>query len=212
MASDVSLKLQSSFGMSRKYKFGPAEGLYFVSYAVVGWADLFVRESYRQIMAESLSYCIAQKGLILYAWCLMPSHVHLIFSTDGRNRPETILRDHKRHTSAQLHAAIRADPQESRREWLLVLFETTGQQNSNNDKWQLWRQDNHPIELYNAAITQQKLDYLHGNPVEAGFVDRDEDWRWSSARDYCGFPGLITGLTLLEPTWRQKPRTSTLRT
>jgi REP element-mobilizing transposase RayT len=197
--------------MSRKYKFGPAEGLYFVSYATVGWVDLFVRDTYRQIMADSLGYCIAQKGMILYAWCLMPSHVHLIFSTDGRHKPQEVLRDHKRHTSEKLRAAIISDVRESRKEWLIMLFEQTGTENGHNRGWQLWRQDNHPIELYSSAVTQQKLDYLHGNPVEAGFVDRDEDWRWSSARDYCGSSGAIPTMSFLEATWRQTPKTATLR-
>jgi putative transposase len=65
--------------MSRKYKFHNPEGLYFVSFAVVYWLDVFVRDSYFQTMLESLAYCRQEKGMEIFAWCIMPSHMYLIF-------------------------------------------------------------------------------------------------------------------------------------
>jgi putative transposase len=59
-----------------------------------------------------------------------------------------------------------------------------GKKNSNNSNFQLWQQDNHPIELSTPFIAHQKLDYLHYNPVEAGFVRNPEDYLYSSAIDY----------------------------
>ena len=63
--------------------------------------------------------------------------------------------------------------------------------NGNNNDWQLWNQINQPIELYNSEIFYQKLNYIHHNPVEAGFVEKEEDWIYSSARDFRGKNGLI---------------------
>ncbi len=54
-----------------------------------------------------------------------------------------------------------------------------------------WQNDYHPIELSNPAITKQKLDYLHENPVKAGIVDNIWEYRYSSARNYCGMQGLL---------------------
>jgi len=87
---------------------------------------------------------------------------------------------------------------ESRREWLLGMMETAGKSNSQNLNFQLWQQDNHPIALPTLKILYQKLDYTHNNPVEAGIVERPEDYLYSSARDYCGFTGLIE-INLVEP-------------
>lgn len=56
---------------------------------------------------------------------------------------------------------------------------------------QSWRQDNHPEELISDKFQDQKLDYVHNNPVEAGLVDNAEDYRYSSARDYAGGKGLL---------------------
>ena len=117
----------------------------------------------------------------------MTNHVHLMMSTDGRNRPEAILRDHKRHTSEQLRAALTKHPGESRREWMLREFTAAGTANSNNRGFQLWQQDSHPIQPYTREVIYQKLDYTHRNPQTAGFVFEPEAWAWSSARDYAGW-------------------------
>ncbi|MEO6833386.1 MAG: hypothetical protein ABI169_14360 [Chitinophagaceae bacterium] len=57
---------------------------------------------------------------------------------------------------------------------------------------------NNPIELYSRDVILQKLDYLHQNPVRAGFVEKPEDWLWSSAGDYAGRKGLLEGVILIE--------------
>ena len=80
---------------------------------------------------------------------------------------------------------------ESRREWLMMLFERAGSQNCNNKNWQLWQQHNKPIGLYNSEIFYQKLQYIHNNPVVAGIVEKEEDYLYSSARDFYGMQGLI---------------------
>jgi hypothetical protein len=65
---------------------------------------------------------------------------------------------------------IEENPQESRREWMLWMFERAGKKNSNVTKRQFWQQNNHPIEIYSLSVFEQKLNYIHNNPVEAGFV------------------------------------------
>ena len=90
--------------MSRNYKIRDQEKLYFISFATVNWIDVFVRREYKDIMIESLKYCIDNKGLELYAWCIMPSHVHLIIGTRGE-KMEDIIRDLKKYTSKALKKA-----------------------------------------------------------------------------------------------------------
>jgi putative transposase len=40
-------------------------------------------------------------------------------------------------------------------------------------------------------MMEQKIEYIHHNPVRCGYVDEPEHWRYSSARNYAGIPGLI---------------------
>jgi putative transposase len=120
----------------------------------------------------------------------MPSHVHLIMGSTG-NPMANILRDLKRHTSEELHKAIKTTPVESRREWMLKMMTEAGTLNGNNCGFQLWQQHNQPIELLNIQMAHQKLEYIHSNPVEAGFVSRAEDWLYCSAPDYYDGKGLL---------------------
>ncbi|TVR17755.1 MAG: transposase [Balneolaceae bacterium] len=176
--------------MSRKYKIRDQNYPHFVSFAVVHWIDLFTRPTYKQILIDSLIYCQKNKGLVIYAWCIMTNHVHLIIGTN-RLPMEGILRDMKSFTSRKLKEAIIENEEESRKKWILWIMEQTGKKNKSNYDWQLWQQHNHPIELSNEKLIHQRLDYLHKNPVEAGFVQNPEDWLYSSAGDYCGRKGFL---------------------
>ncbi|HEY9082907.1 MAG TPA: transposase [Vicingaceae bacterium] len=176
--------------MSRNYKFHNPTGLYFVSFATVFWIDVFVREEYSDSIVKNLNYCVANKGMEIYAWCLMTSHVHLIFKS-LQLKPEELIRDFKTYTSKELISLITNHPQESRKEWMLNAFKKAALNNSNNTINQFWQQHNKPIELWSNAVIDQKIDYVHNNPVVAGFVEKPQDWKYSSAKDFCNEKGLV---------------------
>jgi REP element-mobilizing transposase RayT len=168
-----------------------------VTYTVVNWVDVFTREQTRQIVVDSLSYCSLVKGLNVHAWCIMTNHVHLIVSS--RDKPlDTIIGQHKRHVSMEVRKWLSEDPTESRAVWMLAQFNAAGTANSNNNDFQFWQQHNHPILLYSRDVILQKLNYIHNNPVRAGFIAAPEHWLWSSAVDYAGGTGLLKELRFLE--------------
>lgn len=180
--------------MSRNYKFHNPEGLYFISFATVFWIDVFVRRLYFDCIVESLNHCVDEKGMEIFAWCIMPSHVHLVFRSTVV-KPDELIGAFKSYTSRKLIKLIEENMLESRREWMLNAFKKAGAANSNNTKNQFWQQHNHPIELWSNGVIQQKIDYTHDNPVEAGFVESDYEYLYSSARDYCGIKGLVKVIT-----------------
>ena len=176
--------------MSEKYKFYDNSQLYFISFSVIHWIDVFIRNEYKYELLTSWEYCTKNKGLQIYAWCIMPSHVHMIISS-SKNPLSDIVRDMKSYTSSRLRKVIENNHTESRKDWMLKMMYKAGIQNSNNKDFQFWQQTNHPIELNSNYLMDQRLEYIHNNPVVAGFVDEPEDWLFSSARDYCGKKGLI---------------------
>jgi len=76
--------------MSRNYKFRNPDGVYFVSFAVVDWIDVFTRNEDKNIFLESIEYCQKNKGLEVFAWCVMTNHVHLVFRVVGEDEPEMV--------------------------------------------------------------------------------------------------------------------------
>jgi REP element-mobilizing transposase RayT len=167
--------------MSEKYKTS-GNGLYFVSFSVVGWIDVFTRREYQEILIQGLEYCQKNKNLKLYCYCIMPSHIHFITYSENGEISGT-LRDLKSFTSKQLFKAIAENPQESRKEWMLNQFRYYGSRNSQKQNTQFWQHSNHPFFLYSQMMIKQKVDYIHMNPVKAGFINQPHEWRMSSANE-----------------------------
>ena len=74
---------------------------------------------------------------------------------------------------------------------MLAIMAKAGKENGNNNDFQLWQQNNHPIELVSNFMIDQKLGYIHENPVKAGIVQKAEHYIYSSARNYTNEGGLI---------------------
>jgi len=145
---------------------------------------VFTRNEYKNILIENLKYCQEHKGLEMFAWCIMTNHVHLIIRAGGEKLLPDILRDYKKFTSKAIRKAVQENVQESRKDWLLKQFETT-------EGYRFWRGDNKPIELWSNKVIDEKINYIHQNPVEEGIVFRAEDYLYSSAADYAGEKGLL---------------------
>lgn len=163
---------------------------YYLTMTVVRWIDLFSRKSQRGIFVDSLKHCFEHKGLNVYAYCIMTHHVHLTVNSDEPFMLSDTIRDLKRFTSK---AAIREiiNGKDSRREWLLESFQQEGAADPKNKTVKVWQNGNHAIELYSEKFTWDKINYIHNNPVEAGFVTYPDQWLYSSASNYSEKENLI---------------------
>jgi putative transposase len=175
-----------------KYLITDQNACYYLTFTVVDWVDVFTRDVYKQVITDSLNFCIAQKGLNVFCWCLMTNHLHLIAEAREPYRLSYIIRDFKKFTAYTILRNIE-DEGESRRDWMLYRFEFTGKFRSNIEKYHFWQAGNHAIYLdpHKPGMTSQKLNYIHDNPVRAGIVENAEDYLYSSAKDYCGRKGLV---------------------
>lgn len=155
------------------------ENLHFLTHTIVDWIDVFTRKELAEIIIGSLNFCIEKKGLEVYAWCLMPSHLHMIATTKEGNADtlSEVMRDFKKFTSNEI---VRVIPgiNESREHWLMKHLQT------GSDSFQVWQPGMRPVELFTRKFTNQKMDYIHNNPVVAGIVDEPQHYLLSSARDY----------------------------
>jgi putative transposase len=183
--------------MSRKYKIRDQDKLYFVTFTIIHWLDVFTRREYRDIFLDSLRYCQKNKGLELCAYVIMSSHIHMIIGRNSDPSLEGIIRDIKKYTSTKIVETIKANQQESRKELLVWLFERAGKRNKQNTNFQFWQQHNQPVELSTNEMIQQRLDYIHNNPVEAGIVLSPEDYLYSSAINYAGRPEKLIDVILI---------------
>ncbi len=160
---------------------------HFLTFSTVGWVDLFTRKKCRDILLESFRYCVKNKGLVINAYVIMSNHVHIIVTAQESSVGlSAIVRDMKKYTSKLLLNWVLKSGEEKRKDWMEVVFKYHSKFNRRNKNYQIWQQDNKPMVCSHPKFTSQKIEYIHQNPVIAGIVDKPDDYRYSSARNYSG--------------------------
>ena len=96
--------------MADSYTIKDQNGIYFLTFQVVAWVDIFTRKRYRDIIVDAFNFCIENKGLKLHSWCIMSNHVHCILSSSAGKLSDTV-RDFKKHTSKTLLQIIQQEPE-----------------------------------------------------------------------------------------------------
>ena len=184
--------------MSTGYQIKDQEALHYVTFQIVGWVDLFTRKVYRDIVIDNLRYCQQHKELEIHAFVVMSNHVHLMIRSNSGKLSDTI-RDFKSYTSKQILKAIESE-HESRREWMLNIFEFAAKQHKRNAFYQVWTHENHAEIIYSDKFLFQKMDYIHQNPVRAGIVEHPEEYLYSSARYLADRPCVLDIVPVYVPT------------
>lgn len=174
------------------YSIKSQHDIHFSTFTIIDWIDLFTRKVYCDEFVKNVNYCIENKGLEVYGWCIMPSHIHLIARADSNHGLSEIYRDLKKYLSKRFFELINQE-KESRRDWLLQSIERAGIRDSRTLKNKVWQESSHHTIIYQNRmdILKQKLNYIHQNPVKAGYVTESHHWNYSSAADYCGLKGMI---------------------
>lgn len=168
-----------------RYKIIDQKGLNFITITVVGWIDLFTRKEICEMILKSLTYCRNEKGLKIFGYVVMSNHIHLILRASGGTDLSSIIRDFKSFTARQIIRFLESrESKESRREWLLKQFRKAAIVAGKNNKYKIWQNGNHPVELYTPKAIRQNLNYIHNNPVVAGIVELPEHYLNSSASNY----------------------------
>ena len=173
-----------------RYIINDHNAAYFLTLTVVDWVDVFTRPQYKMQIVDALNYCAQNKGLKIYAWCLMSNHLHLIAEAKPNHTLSNILRDFKKFTAKAIIKLVETEP-ESRRDWMLYRFRYAGKYLKRIKTYKFWQDSNHAIVLDDHKIFDQKLNYVHENPVTSMIVKEPENYLFSSAGDYAGFKGLV---------------------
>ena len=164
--------------MGFAYTIKDQGAVYFVTFTVHQWADVFTRSTYVDELLANLRYCQEYKGLEIFAWVVMSNHVHLIVRAKNENLSD-VIRDFKKYTAKSIYRLIESNPKESRKDWLMKVLSYEG-------KIWFWEEGYHGEEVLSVAFYESKVNYIHLNPVRADLVEKEEDYINSSAGDFCG--------------------------
>lgn len=155
---------------------------YFVTCTIVEWLPVFTTDAYCQIILDSLAYVRKHKMTQLNAYVLMPTHLHAVLWPQDGTSLSNVLRDFKRFTSR----AISNEAQKQNDDRFLEIFTQARQMGRSTDvsDYQVWQEGSHPEAIYTRDFAQQKIDYIHKNPIRAGLAQSILDWPYTSAHAY----------------------------
>ena len=147
----------------------------FFTATIRDWKKLLKPEKYKIIVLSQLKKLVAQNSIILYAYCIMDNHIHLIWQVKNECKPSEIQKRFLEGTSKQIKEDLLVNHIE-----VLIAFKSSQKDRS----YHFWKRRPLSIELFSPEIFDQKLDYIHNNPVKAGICALPEEYMYSSVRFY----------------------------
>jgi putative transposase len=132
-------------------------------------------DKYKQVIIDQLREQIKKNQLIVYAYCIMDNHLHIIWQIKGEIKTSEVQKQFLEGCSKMIKSDLTINhPQ------VLEFFKST----QNDRSYHFWKREAKSKELYDDKIFEQKLDYIHDNPVKAGLCNFPEEYLYSSARNY----------------------------
>ena len=150
---------------------------------VLHWIPVFTRPETVTILLDSLRF-LSQGGMKLYAYVILENHLHLIAQSEQLGRD---IARFKSYTAKKLLHYLDKNSVTTILEQLAFYKKA----HKTDRAYQFWQEGVHPEWIQNEEMMRQKIEYIHRNPVERGYVDQAEHWRYSSARNYQGMDGLL---------------------
>ena len=163
--------------MRSRYRINEPDRPHFITATIVEWLPVFNTAHCCDIIVRSFEFARAHKGLRIYGWVILDTHLHAIVA--GPELARTIA-DLKKFTAGEILAQVKTE----RREWLLNQFAYFKAKYKRTSQHQVWQEGVHPQSIASDEMMLQKLEYLHNNPVKRGLVAAPEHWRYSSAHEW----------------------------
>lgn len=169
-------------GRSR-YKIHEPLAPHFLTCTVIEWLPLFAQPANAKIVLDCLRYLREEGRLVLYGYVLLENHCHFVAASDDLGKAIASFKSYTARRIVDRLTAIRSP--------VLDLLAFHKARHKIDREHQVWQEGSHPQLIQDEAMMRQKLDYMHMNPVTRGYVDDPLHWRYSSARNYAGLPGLL---------------------
>ena len=167
-----------------RYKIYEPGQPHFLTCTVVNWLPMFCSPPIVQIILDSWVYLQANGRLVFYAYVITVNHLHLVASATDLSKE---MASFKSFTARQIIDYL----QDKDGHRVLEQLAWHKQRHKKDREYQLWQVGSHPQLIQGEEMMRQKVEYIHSNPVKRGYVDDPTHWRYSSARNYVGGPGLL---------------------
>jgi REP element-mobilizing transposase RayT len=147
----------------------------FYTATITDWKPLLQQNNHKDIIIESLQFLVNDKRIILFAFVVMTTHIHLIWQACHGHTLKNVKLSFLKFTAQKIKFdLLKNDPAQ------LQAYKV----NAADREYRFWKRRSLGIELFSPPVFQQKLDYIHYNPVKAKLCSYPEEYRYSSAKFY----------------------------
>jgi putative transposase len=157
---------------------------HFLTCTVVNWLPLFIDPNLIDVLYDSFHFMQKHDRLTIYAYVIMDTHLHLVASSENLSKE---IANFKSFTARKIIDTLK----EKNEKKLLEQLAGAKARHKTDRQFQVWQEGSHPQVIQNEAMMRQKIEYIHHNPVKRGLVDEPVQWKYSSAANYSGLPGLL---------------------
>lgn len=140
------------------------------------WQTLLQQDKYKEFILQDLQWLVNHYWIKLYAFVIMPNHVHYIWEAHPSLNYSKVKGGHLRNTAQKIKHILLQEAEEELLNKFLV--------NAADRQYQIWERNPKSKELYTPQVIYQKLDYIHANPVKANLCQGPADYFYSSAAFY----------------------------
>ncbi|MDW8211886.1 MAG: transposase [Cytophagales bacterium] len=169
--------------------------VYFYTATILCWQHLLKLDKYKDIIIRSLQHLTKHQKIRVYGFVIMPNHVHLIWEMLASNGKEMPHASFMKYTAHQFLEDLRVHHPE-----VLRYFEVT---NTTSRRYQFWERNSLPVPLFSHEVLEQKLTYIHNNPLQEKWqlADDPSSYRYSSAAFYETGNDIFNVLTHYKERW-----------
>ena len=160
--------------MTKKYQVSRDTPAPFITMVSKDRLQVFQTDAIKTITCNAINEARRSHGFLLFAYVIMPDHMHLL--TNQPDKPSTLLRYIKGIVAHRVIEYLKE------KDYKVSLEKLRHEEWVRNHRYSLWQQEKNVFSVINESVFMQKVNYIHQNPVKAGFVERAIDYRWSSAR------------------------------
>ena len=147
----------------------------FFTATILEWEHLLRRDKYKDIIISSLRFMAERNRIMLYAFVIMSNHLHLIWQMRGGVKAEAVQRDFMKFTAQQIKRDMEKHHRTELQRYKVA---------AKDRQYQFWERNALSVELRTEEVFEQKLNYIHNNPVKAGICKLPETYKYSTARFY----------------------------
>ncbi len=167
-----------------RYRFSKEQRPHFMTNTIVAWLPVFAYPDYVNIVLDSWRFLQRERDIVILSWVMLENHLHWIATGPDLSKR---VGEFKSFTAKQIIHKMEANGAKT----LLQELEYYKLRHKVDQTHQVWQEGSHPKVIETDDVMWQKIEYCHNNPLRRGYVDQPEHWRYSSARNYLGQPGLI---------------------